>query len=79
MERKAGELPASAWTQHGEEYHAFFRHQPGRPECAPVICNGAAAGRDGLFDQLGFTACDEGQTNAGRVFDRQCLLLNHIQ
>src|SRR5512139_720026 len=28
LERKAAELPASAWTSSGEEHYALFRHQP---------------------------------------------------
>jgi hypothetical protein len=71
LERQAGELPASVWTPTGEEHHAFLRHQPaGRKE--PQLY-AAARRRDGLFDCLGFIACDESQTNAGRVFERHHL------
>jgi len=71
LERKAGELPASAWTQNGEEQHALFRHQP-EGRSAPQLY-AAARRRDGLFDRLGFIACDESQTHAGRVFERHHL------
>jgi hypothetical protein len=71
LERKAGELPAGAWVQKGEEQHAFFRHQP-EGRSAPQLY-AAARRRDGLFDRLGFIACDESQTNAGRVFERHHL------
>lgn len=71
LERKAGELPAGAWAPNGEEQHAFFRHQPeGRN--APQLY-AVARRRDGLFDRLGFIACDESQTNAGGVFERHHL------
>jgi hypothetical protein len=71
LERKAGELPASAWTPNGEEHHAFFRHQP-EGRSAPQLY-AVARRRDGLFDRLGFIACDEHQTDAGRVFERHHL------
>jgi hypothetical protein len=71
LERKAGELPPGAWTQKGEEQHALFRHQP-EGRSAPQLY-AAARRRDGLFDRLGFIACDESQTNAGRVFERHHL------
>jgi hypothetical protein len=71
LERKAGELPASAWTQSGEEQHAFFRHQPAGRSAPQLYA--VARRRDGLFDRLGFIACDESQTNAERVFERHHL------
>ncbi len=71
LERKAGELPDSAWARSGEEQHAFFRHQP-EGRSAPQLY-AVARRRDGLFDRLGFIACDERQTNAGRVFERHHL------
>ena len=71
LERKAGELPASAWLRNGEEEHALFRHQPeGRKE--PQLF-AVARRREGLFDQFGFVACDERQTRAGMVFERHHL------
>jgi hypothetical protein len=71
LERKAGELPPSAWIRQGEEDHAFFRHQPeGRQE--PQLF-AAARWRDGLFDRYGFIACDDGQKDAGRVGERHHL------
>ena len=71
LERQAGALPASAWAQNGEQQHAFFRHQPeGRN--APQLY-AVARRRDGLFDRLGFIACDEGQKEARRVFERHHL------
>jgi len=71
LERKAGELPASAWAKNGEEQHAFFRHQPEGRSAAQWYA--VARRREGLFDRLGFIACDESQTNAGRVFERHHL------
>ena len=71
LEHKAGELPAMAWTQQGEECHAMFRHQPeGRstPQLYAV-----ARRKDGLFDRLGFIACDDGQQAVARVFERHHL------
>jgi len=71
LERKAQELPAMAWSQKGEEHHAFFRHQPeGRNE--PQLY-AVARRRDGLFDRYGFVACDPGQQDAGQVFERHHL------
>ena len=71
LERKAGELPASAWVQKGEEQHALFRHQP-EGRSAPQLY-AVARRRDGLFDRLGFIACDESQAKAGLVFERHHL------
>lgn len=71
LERKAAELPATAWTASGEERHAFFRHQP-ESRSAPQRF-AVARRRDGLFDTFGFVACDDGQTDAGRVFERHQL------
>jgi hypothetical protein len=71
LERKAGELPPSAWRLSGEEAHAFFRHQPeGRQE--PQLF-AAVRRREGLFDTFGFIACDERQTDAARVGERHHL------
>ena len=71
LERKALELPAGQWTQNGEEHHAFFRYQPeGRQE--PQLY-AVARRRDGLFDRYGFIACDGGQKQAQRVFERHHL------
>jgi hypothetical protein len=71
LERKAAELPALAWTQQGEEHHAMFRHQP-EGRSAPQLY-AAARRKDGLFDRLGFIACDDGQQDAARVFERHHL------
>ncbi len=71
LERKAGELPASVWTQSGEEQPAFFRHQPAGRSRPQLYA--AARRRDGLFDRLGFIACDDGQKDAARVFERHHL------
>jgi len=71
LERKAQELPATAWKPNGEEHHAFFRHQPegrGRPQLYAAVRS-----RDGLFDRYAFIACDDRQTDAGRVFERHHL------
>ena len=71
LEGKAAELPASAWTSWGEEHYALFRYQPeglSAPQRFAV-----ARRREGLFDTFGFIACDEGQTDAGRVFERHHL------
>jgi len=71
LEGKAAELPAPAWTSSGEEHYALFRHQPeGRsaPQRFAVVRR-----RDGLFDRFGFIACDDSQTDAGRVFERHHL------
>jgi hypothetical protein len=71
LERKALELPAGEWTQEGDEHHAFFRYQPeGRQE--PQLY-AVARRRDGLFDRYGFIACDDGQKQAQRVFERHHL------
>jgi hypothetical protein len=71
LERKAEELPGSVWQRSEEEAHAFFRHQPeGRQE--PQLF-AVARRREGLFNQYGFVACDGGQTNAARVFERHHL------
>jgi Transposase DDE domain group 1 len=72
LERKAQELPAGAWKQNGEEQHAFFRHQPeGRKE--PQLYAVARRRDEELFERYGFIACDEGQQDAGRVFERHHL------
>lgn len=71
LERKAAELPVWAWTGSGEESHAFFRHQP-EGRSAPQRF-AVARRRDGLFDTLGFIACDDAQTEASRVFERHHL------
>lgn len=71
LERKAGELPASAWKQNGEEYYALFRHQPEGRQNPQLFA--VARRRDGLFDRYGFIACDEGQSDAQMVFERHHL------
>ena len=71
LERKAGELPASEWARNGEAQHAFFRHQPAGRSAPQLYA--VARRRDDLFDRLGFIACDQSQTNAGRVFERHHL------
>jgi Transposase DDE domain group 1 len=71
LERKAIELPALAWKRSGQEDHAMFRHQPQRRKAPQLFA--VARRREGLFDQYGFIACDEGQANAALVFERHHL------
>ena len=71
LERKAQELPALAWSKKAEEQHAFFRHQP-QGRNAPQLY-AVARCPDGLFERYGFVACDEGQKDAGRGFERHHL------
>lgn len=71
LERKAAELPALAWKEDGTEQRALFRHQPEGRQAPQLFA--AARRREGLFDQYGFVACDEQQTDAARVFERHHL------
>ena len=71
LERKAAELPALAWKQSSGEARAMFRHQPeGRKE--PQLF-AVARRKEGLFDEYGFIACDEAQSDAAMVFERHHL------
>ncbi len=71
LERKAAELPALAWKEDGPEQRAWFRHQP-EGRTAPQLF-AVARRREGLFDQYGFIACDDQQTDAALVFGRHHL------
>jgi hypothetical protein len=71
LERKAAELPALAWAQVGEAYHAFLRHQPAGRQAPQLFA--VRRQREGLFDTYGFIACDDQQTDPARVGERHHL------
>jgi hypothetical protein len=71
LERTASELPAWAWRPHGEDQHAFLRHQP-EGRTAPQLY-AVRRYQDGLFPSYGFIACDDAQTDAVRVSERHHL------
>jgi len=71
LERKARELPASAWVHSGTESHALFRHQPdGRKE--PQLY-AVTRWKADLFEQFGFIACHDGVSDAQKLTQRHHL------
>jgi hypothetical protein len=71
LEKKAQELPPGEWKKSGEEEHAFFRYQP--EGCASPKLFACARQKKDLFYRYGFVVCDEGQKDAGLVFERHHL------
>ncbi len=71
LEKKAQELPASAWQRVGEEEFGFLRHQP--EGCEQPKLFACVRRKSDLLWQHGFVACDEAQEHAPRVLERHHL------
>lgn len=71
LEKKAQELPALVWKPAGAEEFGFLRHQP--EGCAQPKLFACVRRKADLLWQHGFVACDEGQSDAQRVFERHHL------